>query len=127
MERVIDQDVERLLTREARAGLPFGQLLRLYLDPGALFKDVSRGSAEVRRSALSYNRRMRHLLLPYIRRWMAIDAVLVFAMFPAEALHAHASFSLVPAAAFAVAGSVAAAIIACIVAGYLLLGAPDRT
>ena len=125
MERVVDQDVERLLTREARAGLPLGQLLRLYLDPGALFKDVSRGSAAVRRSALSYNRRMRHLLLPYMRRWLAIAAVLVFAIFPAEALHAQASLSLIPAAAFAVGGSVAVTVIACIAAGYLMLGTRD--
>jgi hypothetical protein len=120
-----DQDVERLLTREARARLPLWALLRLYLDPGALFKDVSRGSAAVRRSALSYNRRMRHLLLPYMRRWMAIAAVLVFAIFPAEALHAQTSFSLVPAAALAVAGSVAITVIACIAVGYFLLGAAD--
>lgn len=119
----MDQDVERLLTREARAGLPLGRLLRLYLDPGSLFKDVSRGSAAVRRSALSYNRRMRHLLLPYLRRWSAIAAVLIFAIFPAEA--ALASFSLVPAAAFAVAGTAAITMIACIVAGYFMLGAPD--
>lgn len=125
MERVVDQDVERLLTREARSSLPLGQLLRLYLDPGALFKDVSRGSAAVRRSALSYNRRMRHLLLPYMRRWLAIAAVLVFAIFPAEALHAQASLSLIPAAAFAVGGSVAITVIACIVAGYLMLGTRD--
>jgi len=125
MERAGDQDVERLLTREARAGLPLGRLLRLYLDPGALFKDVSRGSAAVQRSALAYNRRMRHLLLPYIRRWMVIAATLVFAVFPAEALHVQASLSLVPAAAFAVAGSVAVTVIACIVIGYFLLGAAD--
>lgn len=122
-----DQDVERLLTREARTGLPLGKLLRLYLDPGALFKDVSRGSAAVRRSALAYNRRMRHLLLPYLRRWTAIAATLVLAVLPAEALHAHTSFSLVPAAAFAIAGSVAITVIACIVAGYLLLGVADQT
>ena len=118
-----DQDVERLLTREARTGLPLGKLLRLYLDPGALFKDVSRGSAAVRRSALAYNRRMRHLLLPYLRRWTAIAATLVLAVLPAEA--AQASFTLVPAAAFAVAGTAAIAVITCIVAGYLMLGASD--
>jgi hypothetical protein len=125
MEHSRTRDVEKLLTREARSGLSFGQLLRLYLDPGALFKDVSRGSAAVRRSALAYNRRMRHLLLPYLRRWAAIAATLVFAIFPAEALHAQASFSLIPAAAFAVGGSVAVTVIACIVIGYFLLGAAD--
>jgi hypothetical protein len=118
MEHSSITDVERLLTREARSGLPFGQLLRLYLDPGALFKDVSRGSAAVRRSALAYNRRMRHLLLPYIRRWTAIAAVMVFAVFPAEG-----ALFVVPAAAFAVAGSIAITIIACIAVGYFLLGA----
>ncbi|MGH8640575.1 MAG: hypothetical protein ACRET6_02625 [Burkholderiales bacterium] len=126
MQLASHQDVESLLTREARAGLPLGQLLRLYLDPGSLFKDVSRGSAAVRRSALSYNRRMRHLLLPYIRRWMVIAAALVFAIFPAEALHAQTALSLVPAAAFAVAGTVAITVIACIFAGYLLLGAAQE-
>jgi hypothetical protein len=123
MERASDQDVERLLTREARSGLPLGRLLRLYLDPGALFKDVSRGSAAVRRSALAYNRRMRHVLLTYLRRWVAIAATLVLAVFPAEA--AQASFSLVPAAALAVACTVAITVIACIVAGYFLLGAAE--
>jgi hypothetical protein len=127
MERAGQPDVEKMLTREARAGLPLGRLLRLYLDPGALFKDVSRGPAAVRRSALSYNRRMRHLLLPYIRRWMAIAAVLVLGIFPAEALHAQTVLSLVPAAAFAVAGTVAITVIACMAAGYFLLGAPDQT
>ena len=120
-----NQDIERLLTREARSGLPFGQLLRLYLDPGALFKDVSRGSAAVRRSALAYNRRMRHLLLPYIRRWMIIAVALVLAIFPAEALHAQTALSLVPAAAFAVAGSIAVTVIACIAVGYFLLGVAE--
>ena len=125
MDTASQPSVERLLTREARAELPLGRLLRLYLDPGALFKDVSRGSAAVRRSALAYNRRMRHLLLPYMRRWMAIAAVLVFAIFPAEALHAQTALSLVPAAAFAVAGTVAITVIACMAVGYFLLGAPD--
>ena len=120
-----NQDIERLLTREARSGLPFGQLLRLYLDPGALFKDVSRGSAAVRRSALAYNRRMRHLLLPYIRRWMINAVALVLAIFPAEALHAQTALSLVPAAAFAVAGSIAVTVIACIAVGYFLLGVAE--
>lgn len=122
MEHAGHPDVESLLTREARSGLPFAQLLRLYLDPGALFKDVSRGSAAVQRSALSYNRRMRHLLLPYIRRWTAIAAVMVFAVFPAEA-----ALLIVPAAALAVAGSIAVTVIACIVIGYFLLGTPDTT
>lgn len=125
MELRGDPNVESLLTREARAGLSLVRLLQLYFDPGALFKDVSRGPAAVRRSALSYNRRMRHLLLPYIRRWVVVAAALVLAIFPAEALHAQMSLSLVPAAAFAVAGSIAVAVIACIVAGYLLLGAPE--
>ena len=42
---------ESLLRREGRAGLPFSRLLRLYLDPGALFKDASCGSLLVREQA----------------------------------------------------------------------------
>src|SRR5262245_13628463 len=72
------ESVETLATPEARAGLPLLQLLRLYLDPGALFKDASRGSACARERALTYNRRMRWMLVPYIRRWTAITASFFF-------------------------------------------------
>ena len=75
--RVVAQqeDVEALLTREARAGLPLRRQLRLYFDPFAFFKDASCGTAWSREHARRYNFARRSLLLTYIRRWlvMAID------------------------------------------------------
>lgn len=37
-----------------------------------LFRDVSRGTAQERESALRFNRQIRHYLLVYLRRWMAL-------------------------------------------------------
>jgi len=103
------RDVEALLERDARAALPLWRQFLLYLDPFALFKDASRGPLRVREQALSYNRRMRWMLLAYMRRWAAI-ALGLFA---------------VPAAAAAVGACVALTVTAVTVAVYLLLGTPD--
>jgi len=64
---VSDPDIEDLGEPEARAQLPFWQLLRLYLDPLAFLKELT-GQPE----ALHYNRRQRRILLPYARRWAVI-------------------------------------------------------
>jgi uncharacterized membrane protein len=114
-------DVERLLTRAARAGLPFRRLLLLYLDPFALFKDASHGPARARQIALRYNRRMRWMLLPYIRRWLLIAGALFAGIAPAEALAAQTSMVLLPAA-FAVGACIGAAVMVCALTSYLLLG-----
>jgi len=58
-------DVELLLTSDARARLSTLQLLRLYFDPGALFKDASRGSTYWREPALAYNSRIRWILIAH--------------------------------------------------------------
>ncbi len=73
MDESID-DVEALSRPERRARLPFRRLLRLYLDPFALFKNVSVGSRAARTAALEYNRRQRPILLVYARRWTIIAA-----------------------------------------------------
>jgi hypothetical protein len=112
-------DIEALLTREGRACLPFSRLLRLYLDPGALFKDATRGPAAERRRALSYNRRMRWMLVPYIRRWMVIAALFFFGIEPAQAM------SCIPAAACAVSVGIAVTVAVVTVTAYFLLGAPE--
>src|ERR1044072_3466288 len=65
-------EVEQLLRRELRAKLPLAQQVLLYLDPFAFFKDASRGTAMVRERNLSYNRGMRWVLVPYLRRWLLI-------------------------------------------------------
>lgn len=112
-------DIEGLLTREARERLPFLRLVRLYLDPGALFKDATRGPAKEREHALSYNRRMRWMLLPYVRRWLVIAFLLFLGIEPAQAM------SSIPAAACAVSVGIAVTVAAVCVAAYFLLGAPE--
>ena len=113
------EEIEALLTRESRAGLPFVRLLRIYLDPGALFMDASRGPAHARSRAMAYNRRMRWMLLLYLRRWSVISALLFLAIEPAQAV------SCIPAAACAISVSVALTVIAVTALAYFLLGAPD--
>ena len=120
------EDVEKLLQREQRAGLPLRSQILLYLHPFALFKDASNGTALQRELALAYNRAMRWMLLPYLRRWSAIAASLYLAVEPVEALAAQASFFIVPAAAFAVGACVSLAVAACTAAGYLLLSRAVR-
>jgi hypothetical protein len=119
-------DVEALLTREARAGLPMSRQVQLYLDPFALFKDATRGNAWQQEMALRYNRAVRWILLPYIQRWILIAATLFVAIFPVEALAAKAAFLVYPAAALAVGASVAITVAFCTLAAYLLLSAPAR-
>ena len=113
-------DVEHLLIPEFRSRLTLGRQVLLYLDPFMLFKDVSVG----RERALSYNRAMRWMLLPYLRRWLLIAASLFAGIAPAEAVAADAT--IVPAAAMAVGFCVAVAVLACIAAAYLLLGVTRR-
>jgi hypothetical protein len=120
--RQTETDVESLLLREQRARLPLRQQFLLYLDPFALFKDASSGPLAVRQRALSYNRSLRTILVPYIRRWILIAASLFLAIAPAETLAAEAKIFIIPAAAFAVGASIAVAITLLIAAVYLLLG-----
>jgi hypothetical protein len=116
-------DVEALLTRQARSHLPMAQQLLLYLDPFALFKDASGGPAQQRERALSYNQRMRWILVPYIQRWSLIAGALFLCIAPTEALAAKESLYIVPAAAFAVGSCIAITVTACTVVAYLLLSA----
>jgi hypothetical protein len=118
-----NQDVEALLTRESRAGLPLRRLVFLYLDPFALFKDASSGPALVRQHALSYNRARRWMLLPYIRRWLVIAASSLLGIAPAEAFAVGTPPLIVVAAGLGITFSVAVSVLACAVASYLLLGA----
>jgi hypothetical protein len=114
-------EAEQLLDRKARAALPLARQLFLYLDPFAFFKDASSGTAMVRERNLSYNRRMRWLLVLYLRRWLLIAALLFFAIAPAEAMAAQAALVIVPAA-LSVAFCIAATVAFCIATAYLLLG-----
>jgi hypothetical protein len=116
-------DVEALLSREARARLPLWRQILLYLNPFALFKDAARGPASMRERALAYNRAMRWVLLAYIRRHILIAAVLFLGIAPAEALAAESSLLIIPAAAAAVGCCIALTVAGCAWVGYVLLGA----
>ena len=122
MRLASDSEVEALLTGEARSRLPLLRQVLLYLDPFALFKDASRGSAQARARALSYNRAMRWMLVPYIGRWIAIAASLGLLIAPAEAAAAQQSIFAIPMAAIAVGCCIALTVAALTVAVYLLLG-----
>ena len=66
---VRDDDVERLLQPETRAALPLLTLVRIYLDPFVLFKNVNAGNIFNQRAARAYNTAMRWVLVDYMRRW----------------------------------------------------------
>ena len=108
-------DVEALLHRDRRAGLPLVRQLLIYLNPFALFKDASRGNVLVRQAALSYNRAMRWMLVPYLWRWLLI---------------AGASFSMLvilPGAVPGVTFCIAVAVMFTTAAAWLLLGVSRST
>ena len=119
-------EVEQLLSYELRAKLPLTRQFLLYLDPFAFFKDASRGTTMVRELNLSYNRGMRWLLVPYLRRWLFIAAALFVAIAPAEAMAGQASLVIVPAA-LAVAFCIATTVSFCIATAYLLLSLSKGT
>ncbi|HYC65218.1 MAG TPA: hypothetical protein VEC14_10840 [Reyranellaceae bacterium] len=106
----MSHDVDALLRREGRAGLPLARQLLIYLNPFALFKDASRGNALMRQAALSYNRAMRWMLVTYLWRWMLIAGASYCALF------------VVPGAVVGVAFCVAVAVMAATAAAWLLLG-----
>ena len=115
-------EVETLLKKEVRSRLPLLRQIFIYLDPFALFKDASRGTAQARALAVSYNRAMRWMLVPYIRRWLAIAASLGLMIAPAEAAAAQQAVFAIPMAAIAVACCIAITIALVTAAVYLLLG-----
>lgn len=115
-------EVETLLDGEARSRLPLAHQVLIYLDPFALFKDASSGPASARARARSYNRAMRWMLVPYIRRWLLIAASLALLIAPAEAAAAQEGLYAIPMAAIAVGCCIAVTIVAVTLAVYLLLG-----
>jgi len=117
-----ETDVEALLDPGARARLALRRQIHLYLDPFALFKDATRGPAYQRERAMSWNRRMRWMLVPYIRRWLFIACALFLGIAPAEAIAAqYHPLSVVPATVLAVGFCVAFVVVVCASAAYFLL------
>ena len=102
MHPLPDAEIETLLKPDARSRLTLARQVLIYLDPFALFMDASSGPARARERALRYNRTMRWMLLPYIRRWVAIAASFALLISPAEAAAAQQSLLAIPMAARAV-------------------------
>lgn len=119
-------DVEDLLQPDTRARLPFFRQLLIYLNPFALFKDASIGTAMVRDRALAYNCAMRWMLVAYLRRWILIAAGSFVGIAPAEAAAAQTSLFILPAAAFAVSACIAFTVTFFTLAAYVLLSASQR-
>lgn len=117
-----DHDVESLLKGEERARLPLARQVLLYLDPFALFMDASRGPRHSRERALRYNRAMRWMLVPYLRRWALIAASLLLGIVPTEAMAAQSPVFIIPTAAIALGCCIALTVTALTGAVYLLLG-----
>jgi hypothetical protein len=82
MQPDLELDVESLTQPDVRAQLPLRRLLRLYLDPFALFKNTSVGPLAERIEAFQYNRRHRGVLIAYAQRWALIGLACVGAMIP---------------------------------------------
>ena len=78
----METDVEHLSRRAGRERLSLAELLWLYLNPFALFKNVTVGSPRSQAEALRYNRRNRGMLLAYVRRWTAIAIACLFSGLP---------------------------------------------
>jgi hypothetical protein len=98
----------------------FWRLVRLYLDPFALFKSVT---AEP--NALDYNRRHRSMLLTYARRWAAIAAMCAGGMFPLGALARTDPALCLPILGLGLGFSGAVCMLLLSAAVYLVLGIAD--
>ena len=117
-----DEDVEALVQPEARAHLSFWRLLRLYLDPFALFKSVTVGTRWAQAQALSYNRRQRGILLTYVRRWAVIALASALSVGPLGALAATQPVLLVPILGLELAFTLAVCAVSLSLAVYVVLG-----
>ena len=90
-------DIEALASAESRKDLSFGRLMRLYLDPFALFKPLASGP-----DALRYNRQQRRMLLAFVRRWALIALVCLSAFVRFAALARAQPLLWIPLAALEV-------------------------
>ena len=112
-----EPDVEALGSAISRERLPFGRLLRLYLDPFPFLKNVTSQP-----DALQYNRRRRRILLPFARRWAVIATACLATIASTAALAAGHPFLWVPLAALEVGFSGGLCMSFVSIAAYVVLG-----
>ena len=96
---------------------PFWQLLRLYLDPFALFKNIY-----VEPDGLEHNRRHRGMLLIYVRRWATIAALCAGGMAPLGAAARAEPILCIPIIGLELGFSSAVCMLLLSVAVYVVLG-----
>jgi hypothetical protein len=119
------EQVEALARAEFRARLTFWQLLRLYLDPFALFKNVTTGTRWAQAQALQYNRRHRRILLAYVRRWALIGLACIGSLLPLAAVARSEPVLLVPIVGLELGFSTSVCVLLLALAVYVLLGMED--
>ena len=93
------------------------QRLWLYLDPFAAFKSIA-----VEPDALEYNRRHRHVLLGYVKRWAMIALACAGAMEPLAALARAEPILCVPILGLEMGFSTAVCMLLLTIAVYVVLG-----
>jgi hypothetical protein len=114
---VDESDVEALASAATRERLPFGRLLRLYLDPFPLFKNVASQP-----DALQYNRHRRRVFLPYARRWAVIAIACIAAIARTAALATGHPLLWIPLAALELGFSTGLCMSFLSIAAYVVLG-----
>jgi hypothetical protein len=100
-------------------------MLRLYLDPFALFKNITIGPPSARAEALQYNRCHRAILLTYVRRWTAIAVLCACGMAPLGALAGAQPILGIPILGLELGFSGAVCMLLLSVAVYVVLGLDD--
>ena len=98
----------------------FWRLLRLYLDPFALFKSIAEEA-----DALEYNRRHRGLLLGYAKRWAMIGLACAGVMEPLAAAASADSILYAPVLGLELGFSASFCMLVLSVAVYVVLGLDD--
>ena len=122
MSFIAHLDAEQLARPEHRAELPFLQVLRLYLDPSPLFKNVNAGTPLEQARALEYNRRNRCILPAYAQRWGMIALVCFLGIAQLGATHLSGPLLYVPVLALALGLALAVAAVLVNFAVYVVLG-----
>ena len=125
LRRCMQEDIEALARPDGRERLSLARLLRLYLDPFALLKNVTANPACSQREALRYNRQQRKMLLAYLRRWSAI----ALACLSSDLALAHAAWGgpllRVPFVGFELGFAFAVCVVLVATAVYFFLGVED--
>jgi hypothetical protein len=97
--------------------LPFSQLLRLYLDPFALFKNI-----HVEPDGLEYNRCQRGVLLIYVRRWATIAVLCAGGMAPLGAMARAEPILFIPIIGLELGFATGLCMLLLAIAVYIVLG-----